>query len=174
MSASLLNFRITVVAVLIMAALIPVSSSLAVHQSVHPLAPHFLYMFGHGNILHWAINSWALLVVHNTFRWHRLLTAYLLAVALSFAVPAAVVPAVSPAGLGVLGASVITTFFFGLITPYLWRTNRFAAIAMVILLLVSCILPGFAAVYHVIPFIVGFIYRHIECIVRSYVRFIRF
>jgi len=160
---------LTASACLLMACLIPVSPSLAVVPAASTAGSHFLYMFAHVSFLHWLINAWSLLVIHNLLRWHRLLTAYTLAVLLSY-VPAAV-PADSPAG--VLGLSVITTFFFGFLTPYYWRRNRSIPLMMIALILIGCFIPGVAAAFHVIPFTVGMAYWHIEGRVRSFLHFIR-
>ena len=156
------KFYVTLAAVIIMAFLIPFAPYMAVTDH-SPLTTHLLYMFAHGNVLHWAINGWALLILHNVFRWHRLLFVYLLAVALSFLIPH-LLSGIAP----VLGASVITTFFFGLITPYYWHHDRLTAVLMATLLIVSCVLPGFAALYHIIPYLCGLIYRQIERIIHSY------
>ena len=163
----------TFAACLIMAALIPAAQSLAVHPAVHPLGPHFLYMFAHANVCHWAVNSWALLVLHNVIKWHRLIAAYLLAVSISFIPHLSSICDAASVDRPVLGASVVTTFFFGLITPYYWQRNRTAVYMMLALIIISCLLPGFAALFHVIPFITGFLFIHIERTVRSFIAFTR-
>lgn len=159
------NLYATAAAVIIMAALIPVSPSLACQagESGHAHR-HFLFVFAHAGVLHWAANSWALLVLHNTFRWYRLAAAYATAVTLSF-VPCSAQP--------VLGASALTTFFFGFATPYFWRTDRTAVAMMAPLLLAGCFLPGIAAAFHIVPFVCGFLFYAAERTVRSFAAFIR-
>ena len=82
------KFRITLIVCIFMAALIPNTDELAVSDN-SPLYTHFVYILGHDGFLHYAINAWSLLVIHNLFRWYRVLTAYLFAVLVSFvALPA--------------------------------------------------------------------------------------
>lgn len=135
-----------------MAFLVPLTDSLAVSRT-SPVYTHFLYIFGHDGYLHYIINAWSLLVMHNLFRWYRVVSAYLFAVLLSFvALPA------QP----MVGASVFTCFFFGFTAPWLWRKERLLLILTVGLLLLTCILPGFAGIPHVAAFSFGLIFSIVE------------
>ncbi len=125
-----------------------------------PLYTHFIYVFGHANLLHWLINAWACLVLHNVFRWYRLLVAYACAVGATF------LPYVCTDAHPVLGLSSVTTFFFGVITPYLWRTNRMAVKMMLALLAIGIFLPHIAALLHIIAFATGYLYAHLEKAIR--------
>lgn len=156
---------ITLAACILMAFLIPFAPVLALRPVCGGISvtSHFLYMFAHASLLHWLVNTWSFLVLHNVLRWYRLLVAYLLAVAISF-VPATV-PAGSPAG--VIGASVITTFFFGFIAPYYWHRNKSIPLMMAALIVIGCFLPNIAAAFHAVPFIVGIAYWYIERTLRS-------
>lgn len=160
---------VTAAACAIMAALIPFAPDMAVvlDGSLESIAPHFLFPFGHANLLHWLINSWSLLVLHNVLRWYRFLLAYVLAVVLSF-----VVPYIISDSQPVIGLSVITTFFFGYITPYYWAHNKSVPLMMMALLVIGCFLPGITAVFHIVPYVVGVVYCHIERTIRSVYAFI--
>ena len=151
------KFRITLMVCLLMAVLVPNTDKLAVSEE-SPVYTHFVYIFGHDGFLHYIINAWSLLVMHNLFRWYRVLTAYAFAVLLSFvALPA------QP----MVGASVFTCFFFGFTAPWLWHKERTLLILTVLLLLLTCILPGFAGIPHVAAFSFGFVFSYTESFVRN-------
>ena len=142
----------------ILAVLLPFTSVLAVSADTPPYT-HFVYIFGHDGWIHYAVNAWSLLVMHNLFRWYRVAAAYTLAVLISYvALPA------NP----MVGASVFTCFFFGFAAPWLWRRDRLAVLMTMGLLLLTCILPGFAGVPHVIAFFVGAAFSMGEGIVRDF------
>lgn len=115
---------------------------------------HMLYMFAHASVIHWISNTWSLLVFHNLFRPSRLITAYILSVLVSF-LPLSRLP--------VLGLSVIVCFFVGLAARYLYRTNPIGMLLSLTLLVGSCFLPGFAGLYHIVMFALGFLYLPVEC-----------
>ena len=122
-------------------------------------------MFGHAGLLHWAVNSWALLVLHNLFRQARLFVAYVLAVIASFVPscsPYAATALQSPSQHPVLGASVITCFFFGLLMPSLWRKDRLSACMTAALILIAFFIPGIAAFHHLLMFLSGIAWSYIE------------
>jgi hypothetical protein len=54
--------------------------------------------------------------------------------------------------LPVLGASVIISFFMGFTAPWLYRRKRLAFWQMLILLVIGCLLPHIAGIYHLILF----------------------
>lgn len=150
------RFRITIIVCLMMALVVPQTSLLAVSAD-SPAYTHFVYMAGHDGWLHYAVNAWSLLTMHNLFRWYRVVTAYVLAVALSYvALPAA----------PMVGASVFTCFFFGFAAPWLWRRDRLAVMMMAGLLVLTCVLPGFAGVPHVVAFVCGAVFSLAEGLVR--------
>lgn len=160
---------ITAVICIFMLPVIPFAPVLAVSASA-PLYTHFTYMFAHASILHWLVNSWAFLMLHNTFRWYRCITAYACAVIASF-IPATV-PAGSPAGL--LGASALTCFFIGFITPHFYLTrNRFNLALIAVTFILGFILPGIAALLHVIIFALGILMWFAESIAYSFLHFTR-
>lgn len=143
---------ITLVSCIFMLCIVPLHRYLAVSAS-SPLYVHFIYMFGHANFIHWAVNAWCLLMVHHQFRIHRLLASWLGSVALSF---------VYYPSLPVLGASVVISFFMGFTAPWLYRCKRLAFWQMIALLFVGCLLPHIAGVYHLILFSLGFVYAKAE------------
>lgn len=115
---------------------------------------HMLYMFAHASVIHWLCNTWSLLVFHNLFRPSRLIAAYGLSVLVSF-LPLSKLP--------VLGMSVIVCFFLGLAARYSYRTNPIGMFLSLALLVGSCFLPGFAGLYHIAMFALGFLYLPVEC-----------
>lgn len=150
------RFRITILACVLMALAVPFTDRLAVsHDS--PLYTHFLYCVGHDGYLHYTINAWSLLVIHNLFRWYRVIAAYLFAVFLSF---------VALPSQPMIGASVFTCFFFGFSAPWLWRKERLLLILTVALLLLTCVLPGFAGIPHVAAFSFGVVFSFTEFCIR--------
>ena len=146
---------ITLLIILLMAFIIPLHADMAVSPSA-PIYSHFVYMFGHANFIHWAVNAWCLLMVHRQFSFHRLLASWLASVALSF---------LYYPSLPVLGASVIISFFMGFTAPWLYRRKRLAFFQMLILLVIGCLLPHIAGIYHLILFASGFIYAKAESFV---------
>lgn len=121
---------------------------------VSPLYRHILYIFSHASIIHWLCNSWSLLVFHNLFRTSRLIVAYVLSVLVSF-LPLSKLP--------VLGLSVVVCFFLGFAARYLYSKNRLGMFLTLALLVGSCFLPGFAGLYHIVMFLLGFLYYPVEC-----------
>ncbi len=175
---------LTLIVCVIMGALVPLASYMAVavdSATESPLYTHFIYMFGHANWMHWMINCWSLLVLHNIFRWYRLLAAYAMAVVLSFMPICNNTPVfgwltewigLPESNLPVIGASVITSFFFGFITPHYWYKERTVVFMMAGLLLVGCILPGVTGFFHVIPYITGILAVLTERLIKSLHTFI--
>lgn len=148
---------ITIIIAILMASIIPLHADMAVSPSA-PLYSHFVYMFGHANFIHWAVNAWCLLMLHRLFYIHRVLTSWLASVALSF---------IYYPSLPVLGASVIISFFMGFTTPWLYRRKRLAFWQMLIILLLGCFLPHIAGTYHLILFAIGFLYAKAEGFIRK-------
>lgn len=146
---------ITLLIILLMAFIIPLHADMAVSPST-PIYSHFVYMFGHANFIHWSVNAWCLLMVHRQFRFHRLLASWLASVALSF---------LYYPSLPVLGASVIISFFMGFTAPWFYHRKRLAFYQMLLLLLIGCLLPHIAGIYHLILFALGFTYAKAESFV---------
>lgn len=146
---------ITLLIILLMAFIIPLHADMAVSPSA-PTYSHFIYMFGHANFIHYAVNAWCLLMVHRQFSFHRLLASWLASVALSF---------LYYPSLPVLGASVIISFFMGFTAPWIYHRKRLAFFQMLILLVIGCLLPHIAGIYHLILFAIGFIYAKAESFV---------
>lgn len=152
------KFRITIIVCLVMALAVPLTNRLAVSEN-SPAYTHFIYMTGHDGWIHYAINAWSLLVMHNLFRWYRVLSAYALAVLISF---------VALPEQPMVGASVFTCFFFGFAAPWLWRRERLAVLMTIGLLVLTCILPGFAGMAHAVAFVGGVVFSIGEGIVRDF------
>lgn len=154
----MLRFRSTIALCVILALLVPFPSVLAVSADA-PAYTHFVYLFGHDGWIHYAVNAWSLLVMHNLFHWYRVMSAYALAVLISF---------VALPDQPMVGASVFTCFFFGFAAPWLWRRERLAVLMTIGLLVLTCILPGFAGMAHVIAFAAGVVFSMGEGIVRDF------
>lgn len=151
------RFSFTIVMCAVLAAAVPFTGSLAVSAS-SPAYTHWAYMLGHAGWLHYAINAWALLVVHNLLRWYRVLAAYLMAVAESY---------VMLPDEPMVGLSVFTCFFIGFSAPWLWRLDRLAVLQTAALLILTCIMPGFAGIPHVASFASGVAFCFCEGWVRG-------
>ena len=157
------RFKITIAVCMLMLAAVSFTDLLAVSHG-SPLYTHFVYVFGHDGYLHYIINAWSLLAMHNLFRWYRVTAAYAFAVLLSFvALPA------QP----MVGASVLTCFFFGFTAPWLWRKERMLLILTVGLLLLTCVLPGFAGIPHVLSFSFGLLFSFAEGFVHSIISYLK-
>lgn len=143
---------ITIFFIVMMAFIIPLHAFLAVSPSAS-IYSHFVYMFGHANFIHWAVNAWCILMIHRQFRLHRVLASWFSSVGLSF---------IYYPSLPVLGASVIISFFMGLTAPWLYSRRRLAFWQMLILLVIGCLLPHIAGIYHLILFALGFLYAKVE------------
>lgn len=159
---------LTVAAIIVMAALIPLAPLMALPPvEEDSLIRHFIYMFGHASLLHWAVNAWALLVLHNLFRPSRLIAAYLLAVLISF-LPHFSFSEARP----IIGASVITCFFFGMLASHLWRRReRLSPYMMAALIIIAFFIPGIAAMPHLLMFLAGIMSYHFERLLHSFIRF---
>ena len=155
------KFYATLVFTLLLLPVVPYTSWFAVGVSTSAYT-HFVYMFGHSGWLHWGVNAWSLLMLHNTIKWYRLLAAYILSVALSFVyLPAA----------PVVGLSVIVVFLLGMAATQIWYRDRWALILTVALLLLGCFLPGFAGVYHLVMFALGYGFYRMEILVRRFINY---
>lgn len=146
------KFSMTIAVCLAMAAALPFTDRLAVSEDSAAYT-HYIYMIGHAGWLHWAVNAWTLLVMHNLFRWYRVAAAYGFAVLVSY---------VMLPERPMVGASVFTCFFIGFATPYLWRKSRLTVAMTMALLLLTCILPGFAGLQHAAAFVFGLAFSHAE------------
>ena len=158
----MIRFRLTIVLCVVMACLVPFTSSLAVFTDT-PLYTHFVYVFGHEGWLHYTINAWSLLAIHNLLRWYRVVAAYLFAVLLSF---------VALPSQPMIGASTFTCFFFGFTAPWLWYKERLVLLMMVSLLLLTCVLPGFAGIPHVAAFSFGVVFSLSEGAMRRIYKYL--
>ena len=157
---------ITLIAAALLLPGIPLAPLVAVSEA-SPLYTHFVYMFGHANLLHWVINAWALLMLHNILHPSRLVVAYMLAVMIT-GIPY-VVPDVTSGSQGLVGLSVINCFFFGFILPHTIRTDKLSALMMTALMLVGFFIPGIAALPHVIMYVCGCAYFYIEGVIHSFI-----
>ncbi len=148
----MLRFWSTIVVCLLMGMLVPMAGRLAVSDA-SPAYTHFLYMTGHANWLHWAVNAWTLLVLHNLFRWYRVAAAYAVSVAIGYWL----LPE-----MPMVGASVFTCFFIGFTMPYHWVKSRLTVTLTVALLALTCVLPHFAGLQHVAAFLSGLAFCFME------------
>lgn len=150
---------LTIIFSLSLLPLILIRDSLSCAPSA-PLYTHFVYMFAHASLLHWTANTWSMVVFHNLFNPHRLLAAYVFSVLASFL----------PLSIGevkpVLGLSVIVCFFLGMSARWLYHNSKLALCLSLATVIISCFLPGFAGGYHVIMFVIGTLYFHVECFIK--------
>jgi len=151
----MIRFKLSIVICLLMALAVPFSATMAVSAG-SPTYTHYIYMFGHASWLHYAVNIWSLMVLHNLFRWYRVIAAYLWAVVLSYFVHF---------DKPLLGASVIVCFFIGMIILNLWKKQRLSAILTVVILFLTCFLPGFAGIIHIQAFLFGLLFFLIEMLI---------
>lgn len=147
-----------------MALLLPYTDMLAVSDT-SPTYTHFVYMVGHANWLHYAINAWTLLVFHNLFKIYRVIAAYLCAVIISYTL----LPS-----RPMVGASVFNCFFMGFWALYMWYREKLGAVMTVALLILTCLLPGFAGIQHVAAYITGLLFSYAEKKVWHAISFLKF
>ena len=105
-----------------------------------PLYTHFIFMLGHANVLHWAVNAYTLLLFHRYASPGTLLAAYTLAVALSFLLPV---------HGNVLGLSVITAFLIGCWMPAAVTRQPRAVALTAAFAVCGFFIPHTAALWHV-------------------------
>ena len=160
----MLRFKLTILTCILMALVIPYTDRLAV-SDISPWYTHYLYIIGHASWLHYAVNAWSLLVMHNLFCWYRVLASYLSAIVISYTL----LPA-QP----MVGASVITCFFFGFYSLYMWRKDKLGVVMTLALLVLTCILPGFAGIPHVAAYTLGFCFSFAERKVWHMVAYLKF
>ena len=142
-------------------------------------------MFAHASSLHWLINAWSLLVLHRYATPTRLLAAYLCAVAASFIpsfslsslLPPLRSPEYSLSSLlsphssllevrPLLGFSVIIFFLLGSLPR---RSVRRYIIATAPFLLLSFLVPGMAALHHLLMFLAGIAFAQISSCVQRFI-----
>lgn len=153
----MVGFKITIVVCLLMALAVPYTELLAVSDN-SPTYTHFVYMLGHAGWFHWLVNAWTLLIIHNLLRWYRVILAYIVTVSISY-----VLLPEQP----MIGLSVFNCFFIGFAAPWLWRKDRTAALMTVGLLVLTCLMPGFAGVQHIVSLINGIAYCYAEGLIRA-------
>ena len=150
------QFTLTILLAAAMLCAIPLAPICAVSPHT-PLYTHFIYMFAHANLLHWLVNSWAMLFIHRLFTPMRLTAAYLTAVAISF---------VTWHTTPTLGFSVILFFFIGYILYPCWRRKNNTILAQTALFIgIGFLLPSMAASYHLLALVAGIIYYQAEHII---------
>lgn len=143
---------ITIIICVLMGVMVPCTEQTAVSKTSDTYT-HYIYMIGHAGWLHYAVNTWTLLALHNLYRWYRVLTAYIVAVVISYIL-------FPPQPM--VGASVITCFFIGFWTSYMWRKETLGVLMNIALLILTCLLPGFAGLPHLATYSTGLIFGLIE------------
>lgn len=113
-------------------------------------ASHWLYMFGHAGLMHYALNGLGWLFLWRVITPWRTLAAWLVSVGVSF-----IVPSNHP----VIGWSVVIYYYLGLCLSSMDRQsrNRF-----LLLTLVGFFLPHIAAAHHAAMLAIGFLMRKLE------------
>ena len=171
------KFIASLTTALLMLFLIPFAPTFAVSASA-PLYTHFIYMFAHANILHWLFNAWGLLIMHKLFTPSRCITAYLIAIAISF-LPSSPFTPLNPhppstGGLGgSLGFSVILFFFIGYLIFFFRKRNKTAFLQVILFIIIGFFIPNMAATYHLLAFLSGAIYFKIETLILDISHFIK-
>ena len=122
-------------------------------------------MAGHAGWLHYAVNVWSLLMLHNLFKWYRVLTAYMVAVLIGYTL----LPS-NP----MVGASVFTCFFIGFWAVYSWYKDKLGVLMSVALLVLTCVLPGFAGIPHVAAYIAGLLFSLSERAAWRMINYLKF
>ena len=133
------------------------------HLAVSPTTPtytHLIYMFAHANILHWAINAYALIVMHKFCTPAALTAAYICAVAISF-LPIYTQPT--------LGMSVMIYFLIAKIITQ--RKNKAIILPIAIFIVAGFFLPNIAAAFHLAAISCGTIYFIAEKNIKSFIQF---
>lgn len=138
----------TIICCILMVLLVPYPDKIAVSEKSATYT-HYIYMVGHAGWLHYAINTWTLLVLHNLFKWYRVAVAYIVAVTISYLL-------LPPQPM--IGASVLTCFFMGFWAAYAWRKAKLGVLMTVALLVLTCILPGFAGLPHIATYAAGILF----------------
>ena len=111
-----------------------------------------MYVFGHANVWHWLLNSWCMVVLHNLFGWKNTVTAYVLAVVVSYVPNYSLV---TDAEVPVVGFSTILMYMYGLATEYFWRREKWIVISLLSFLGVGYLIPNCAAMWHALMWIAG-------------------
>ena len=186
------KFIASLTTALLMLFLIPFAPVFAVSASA-PLYTHFIYMFAHANILHWLFNAWGLLIMHKLFTLPRCITAYLIAIAISFLPSPSLLGRVgerlshlssfifhlsssSPllgGPRGALGFSVILFFFIGYLIFFFRKRNKTAFLQVILFIIIGFFIPNMAATYHLLAFLSGAIYFKIETLILDISHFIK-
>lgn len=162
------KIELSLFALLIMLLLVPVHSVLAVSAS-SPLYTHFVYMLGHANYLHWAVNAISILCLIPLYTARRMIIAYTASVLLSF-IPSSLIP--HPESIPIVGASVIVCFFVGFMSVWLWKCRRLTFWQLVLFTVITVFIPNVATGYHIAMFIVGLIANRIEYLINDFKNFI--
>ena len=176
-----LGFSLIIITVMLL--LVPLAPVLALHPAHGSgLLSVFFYMFGHANLIHWAFNSWCLLMLHNVLNVHRCIASYISTVLFgavwsSFPVVfCEAVPCSSSADFGsplpILGFSAVIFWFWGYMLTYFWRKDRFSVLLLSLFLIVGLFIPHIAGSFHVALFFMGFVYYRLEGAFRRFIMFI--
>ena len=152
------------VACILMAAAVPYTSDMAV-STTSPTYTHYVYMAGHAGWLHYLVNAWSLLILHNLFCWYRVLAAYIGAVAISYTL----LP-----DQPMVGASVFTCFFIGFWAVFSWYKDKLSVLMSLGLLALTCILPGFAGIPHIAAYTLGLMFSVMERKIWHVISFLKF
>lgn len=146
--------------ILLMALIIPMHETLAVSKQT-PAYTHFVYMFGHANVIHWLINSVSLVLLTNLISLPRMVTAYVSAVAVSFLLYD---------DMAVIGASVFVCWLVGFMSLWLWNKRRMAFWQMAAATVIMFFIPGIAAMHHLAMMAAGLIGNRVEYLIADFKR----
>lgn len=148
------RLRATLVAVMAMLLLLPFKDRMAVTED-SAWWTHLTYMFAHGNIIHLAVNAWALLMMHRVLKAYRVIVAWLAAVGVSY---------VYHPELPVLGASTIIMFFTGYCLPWIRHARGWGGVAFIAACMaVGFLVPQLAGMYHLLCTLAGLVFFFVDC-----------
>lgn len=143
------RLKATIIAVTVMLLLLPCREGMAVSRD-SAWWTHLVYMFAHGNIIHLAVNAWALLLMHRILMTYRGMAAWAASVIVSF---------IYYPALPVLGASTVIMFLIGYMLPDIKAARGWSAIAYIGLCTsVGFLIPQLAGMYHLLCMTAGIIF----------------
>lgn len=152
------RLKATVIAIFVMLLLLPYNGRMAVSEH-SAWWTHWVYMLAHGNILHLAVNAWVLLMMHKAMKAYRVVTAWIVSVAISY---------LYYPELPVVGASTVIMFITGYYIPLMAYKSGWGSVAMIALCIsIGFFVPQLAGMYHLLCCLAGLVFFFIDRIVQS-------
>ena len=147
------QLKTTAIALVLMLLLLPFKGAMAVSEG-SAWWTHFVYMLAHGNLIHLAVNGWALLLMHRILLPYRVVAAYIAAVIVSYCYYPE---------LPVLGASTVIMFMTGYMLPWIRQTRGWGSIVFIAACMsVGFIVPQLAGMYHLLCTLAGLVFFYVD------------